>query len=74
MDNLQYQSYLKYTNIIYPENLYLFFESTNLISIIPIVNFLKINQFYEIFIFTDFIESYAKLKFYNLNAHLITNL
>ncbi|CAD8212380.1 unnamed protein product [Paramecium pentaurelia] len=74
LDNLQYQSYLKYTNIIYPENLYIFFETTNLISIIPILDLLKISQFYQIFQYQDFIESYAKLKFYNLNAHLITNL
>ncbi|CAD8182370.1 unnamed protein product [Paramecium octaurelia] len=74
LDNLQYQSYLKYANIIYPENLYLFFEATNLISIIPILDFLKVGQFYQIFFYSDFIESYAKLKFYNLNAHLITNL
>ncbi|CAD8130567.1 unnamed protein product [Paramecium sonneborni] len=74
LDNLQYQSYLKYINIIYPENLYIFFESTNFISIIPILNYLNINQFYSQLLFSDFIESYAKLKFYNLNAHLLNNL
>ncbi|CAK59954.1 unnamed protein product (macronuclear) [Paramecium tetraurelia] len=74
LDNLQYQSYLKYINVIYPENLYLFFEATNLISIVPILDYLQFNGFYQRFLFYEFIESYAKLQFYNLNAHLITNL
>ncbi|CAD8127283.1 unnamed protein product [Paramecium sonneborni] len=74
LDNLQYQSYFKYINIIYPENLYIFFESTTLISILPIFHYFNIDHLYSQFLFQDFIESYAKLKFYNLNAHLITNL
>ncbi|CAD8203431.1 unnamed protein product [Paramecium octaurelia] len=74
LDNLQYQSNLKYINVIYPENLYLFFEATNLISIVPIFDYLQINGFYQRFLYQDFIESYAKLQFYKVNTHLITNL
>ncbi|CAD8190171.1 unnamed protein product [Paramecium pentaurelia] len=74
LDNLQYLAYLKYINIIYPENLYLFFESTNLISINPVLDFFSVGEIFEKYIYQDFIQSYGKLKFYSLNANLITNL
>ncbi|CAD8095110.1 unnamed protein product [Paramecium sonneborni] len=74
LDNLQYISYLKYININYPENLYLFFESTNIISINPILEYFTIRENFEIYLYQDYIQSQYKLKYYSLNAHLITNL
>ncbi|CAD8097680.1 unnamed protein product [Paramecium primaurelia] len=54
------QFLLKYGKIIFILKIYTFFiESTNLISIIPIFEYLQID------------ELFPKLKFYNLNAHFI---
>lgn len=53
LDTLQYLSYLKYINIIYPENLYYFFETTNLISINPILDMFKINEIFDRYIYLD---------------------
>lgn len=51
LDNLQYLSNLKYINIVYPENLYLFFESTNIISVNPILEYLTISENFERYIY-----------------------
>ncbi|CAK81651.1 unnamed protein product, partial (macronuclear) [Paramecium tetraurelia] len=44
LDTLQFYSYLKFINVEYPENLQIYFQSSELISVDPILQFLEVKE------------------------------
>ncbi|CAD8208458.1 unnamed protein product [Paramecium pentaurelia] len=74
LDALQYQSFLRFINIDFPENLFIYFESSEFISIQPLlVKFNLVHLFQQIF-GSEFLESFGKFYFYQINADLLINL
>ncbi|CAD8214325.1 unnamed protein product [Paramecium pentaurelia] len=74
LDALQYQSYLRFININFPENVFIYFESSDLISIQPaLIKFNLVDLFQKIF-GSEFLESFGKFYFYQINADLLINL
>ncbi|CAD8099397.1 unnamed protein product [Paramecium primaurelia] len=71
---LQQQSYLRFINVVFPLNLFIYFESTNIISVQPILDIFNFNQFSSELIEMPFVESYEKLKFYDINADIVKNI
>ncbi|CAD8126709.1 unnamed protein product [Paramecium sonneborni] len=73
IDILQYQQYLKYINVAYPYNVQIYFESSNFISLEPLLNYLKFEDLYQNLIEDNFLESIGKFKEYELNADFLSN-
>ncbi|CAK58875.1 unnamed protein product (macronuclear) [Paramecium tetraurelia] len=71
---LQQQSYLRFINVIFPLNLFIYFESTNIITVQPMLDFFNFNYFSSELVELPFVESYEKLKFYDINADLVNNI
>ncbi|CAD8071026.1 unnamed protein product [Paramecium sonneborni] len=71
---LQQQSYLRFINVVFPLNLYIYFESSSLVTVQPLLEFFNFNTFTSEIVNMPYIESYEKLKFYEINADLIYNL
>ncbi|CAK69779.1 unnamed protein product (macronuclear) [Paramecium tetraurelia] len=74
LDILQFYSYLKFINVEYPENLYIYFQSSELISVDPILQFLGIKDNFEDQLGINIIEGFGKFDQYKTNADLITNI
>ncbi|CAK84032.1 unnamed protein product (macronuclear) [Paramecium tetraurelia] len=74
LDILQYQQYLKYLNVDYPYNVYIYFESSNFITLQPLLNQLNFIEFYQNIVQENFQQSIGKFKEYELNADLLTNI
>ncbi|CAK58908.1 unnamed protein product (macronuclear) [Paramecium tetraurelia] len=74
LEVLQQQSYLRFVNVEFPINLFIYFESSNIITIEPILQFFKVDSLMAPIFNSIYIESYEKLKFYEINADLLTNI
>ncbi|CAD8109497.1 unnamed protein product [Paramecium primaurelia] len=74
LDVLQYQSFLRFINVRYPENLIIYFQSSELITLQPILIKLKINSLFENLFDSHYLEGPGKLQEYQINADLLTNL
>ncbi|CAK58869.1 unnamed protein product (macronuclear) [Paramecium tetraurelia] len=74
LEVLQQQSYLRFINVVFPFNLFIYFEASNIITMKPILQFFKIDSLMAPTFDSIYIESYEKLKFYEINADLQTNI
>ncbi|CAD8051933.1 unnamed protein product [Paramecium primaurelia] len=74
LDTLLFQTYLKFINVKYPQNLQIYFESSDFVSINPILINFKISGFFDETIGVNYIQSYGKLSEYQVNADLFTNI
>ncbi|CAD8189276.1 unnamed protein product [Paramecium pentaurelia] len=74
LEVLQQQSYLRFINVQFPFNLFIYFESSNIITIQPILKFFKVDSIATLTFDSTYIESYEKLKYYEINADLLTNI
>ncbi|CAD8090860.1 unnamed protein product [Paramecium sonneborni] len=76
LSTLQYQSYLKFINLDYPENLYMYFQTSEMLSLSSYLDNLQID--YLLGIITRKPESQIKIDgkfaFYNVDCDLISNL
>ncbi|CAK63414.1 unnamed protein product (macronuclear) [Paramecium tetraurelia] len=70
LDALQQQSYLKFINVLYPQTLIIYFQSSELISmqslLDSIVNFSQKASLLKF----PYLESYEKFQFYQVNADI----
>ncbi|CAD8097619.1 unnamed protein product [Paramecium sonneborni] len=73
-DTLQFQSYLKFVNVQYPQNLKIYFQSSEFVTINPVLTNFKIAGFLDSTIGANYIQSYGKLSEYEVNADLFTNI
>ncbi|CAD8214994.1 unnamed protein product [Paramecium octaurelia] len=73
-DILQYQSYLKFVNVSYPQNLYIYFQSSEIVTVSPILISCKIMEILNNLIPYNFIPSIGKLKEYQMNADFLLNI
>ncbi|CAD8079972.1 unnamed protein product [Paramecium sonneborni] len=74
---LQYQSYFKFINVDYPENLFLYFEAQDMLSVQSYINFLQIDDFLKFI--TGYqnqtqIQLVGKFELYNIEIDLLTNI
>ncbi|CAD8116760.1 unnamed protein product [Paramecium sonneborni] len=74
LDILQYQSYLKYVNVNYPENLQIYFDSSNFLTLSPILNYFKIVQLFNSILGENVLMSIGKFNQYEINADFLTNI
>ncbi|CAD8114329.1 unnamed protein product [Paramecium sonneborni] len=74
LEVLQQQSYLRFINVIFPFNLFIYFESSNIITIKPILQFFRIDSIQTPIYDSIYIKSYEKLEYYEINADLLTNI
>ncbi|CAK83938.1 unnamed protein product (macronuclear) [Paramecium tetraurelia] len=74
LDAMQYQANLKYISSNFPEHVMIYFESSEIVTIIPIFEKLKILELYQVFIGQVYVPAFGKFLFYNINSDLITNL
>ncbi|CAD8091247.1 unnamed protein product [Paramecium primaurelia] len=73
-DTLQFQSYLKFVNVVYPQNLQIYFHSSDIVTVNPILITFKIKDVFHTIIQDNFIESIGKLQEYQINADLLINI
>ncbi|CAD8089306.1 unnamed protein product [Paramecium primaurelia] len=71
---LQQQSYLKFINVVFPLNLFIYFESSNIITMQPLLDFFHFNLLQLEFVQTQFVESKEKFQFYQINADILNNI
>ncbi|CAD8182793.1 unnamed protein product [Paramecium octaurelia] len=70
LDALQQQSYLKFINVLYPQTLIIYFQSSELISMQSLLDSIgDLSQNTSLLSF-PYIESYEKFKFYQVNADI----
>ncbi|CAK76180.1 unnamed protein product (macronuclear) [Paramecium tetraurelia] len=74
LDTLQYQSNLKYINSNYPENVMIYFESSEVVTIVPVLEKLQFLDLFNVVIGQEKIQAFEKFLFYDVNAELISNL
>ncbi|CAD8212977.1 unnamed protein product [Paramecium octaurelia] len=74
LDTLQFQSYLKFINVQFPQNIQIYFESSQFVTISPVLVKLQANDFLEQFIGYEYIDSIGKFFEYQLNADLLVNI
>ncbi|CAD8156097.1 unnamed protein product [Paramecium octaurelia] len=74
LDTLQYQSNLKYINSNYPENIMIYFESSEVVTIIPVLEKLQFIDLFNGVIGQEQLPAFEKFLFYDVNAELISNL
>ncbi|CAD8213792.1 unnamed protein product [Paramecium pentaurelia] len=74
LEILQQQSYLRFINVVFPLNLFIYFESSNLISMQPILDKIKIDKVLTSFMNDQYLQSQGKLLFYELNADILCNI
>ncbi|CAD8205844.1 unnamed protein product [Paramecium pentaurelia] len=72
---VQYQSFLKFINQEYPENLLIYFQASEMISVGPYLQIFNIDQFINPILQKDeFIQLEGKFLYYELEASLFTNV
>ncbi|CAD8207961.1 unnamed protein product [Paramecium octaurelia] len=74
LDTIQYQSNLKFININFPQNLMIYFESSDVVTIIPILVKVGIFGLFQNVIGSQQLEAFGKFQSYNINCDLISNL
>ncbi|CAK78608.1 unnamed protein product (macronuclear) [Paramecium tetraurelia] len=73
LEILQEQSYFKYLNIIYPQNLMIYFEASEIISLRTLYNSFNYQELPSFYKFRYF-ESNEKFGFYQVNANIAENI
>ncbi|CAD8129548.1 unnamed protein product [Paramecium sonneborni] len=73
-DTLQFQSYLRFINIQFPQNIQIYFESSDSVTVTPVLIKLNIFDFFNNLIGNEHLDSIGKLQEYKLNADLLTNI
>ncbi|CAD8120180.1 unnamed protein product [Paramecium sonneborni] len=75
MDQLQYLSYVKYVNILFPPNLDIYFEVFKMITIEPIFQALRIDSFFNLIYQEEYNQPPTDIKFLNddINVHFFAN-
>ncbi|CAD8184643.1 unnamed protein product [Paramecium octaurelia] len=73
-DLLQFQSYLKFVNISYPQNLQIYFQSSEIVTVSPILIYFKITDLLNNLITENFIPSIGKFQEFQTNADLLLNI
>ncbi|CAD8166151.1 unnamed protein product [Paramecium pentaurelia] len=73
-DTLQFQSYLRFINVRFPQNLQIYFVSSDFVTISPVLVKLNIMDFFDQTIGQHHVDSIGKLSEYKLNADLLTNI
>ncbi|CAD8213674.1 unnamed protein product [Paramecium octaurelia] len=72
---LQYQQYLRYLNLEFPQNLLIYFELGDLLQSQTLMDYFCVHDFFQFFqVDSSFKPSYEKFYYYNLNADLIQNI
>ncbi|CAD8101297.1 unnamed protein product [Paramecium primaurelia] len=72
---VQYQSFLKFINQEYPDNLLIYFQASEMISVGPYLQIFNIDQFINPILQKDeFIQLEGKFLYYELEASLFTNV
>ncbi|CAD8077898.1 unnamed protein product [Paramecium sonneborni] len=72
---LQYQSFLRFINVEYPENLFIYYQAQEMLSIDNYLEFLYINEYLEILTGKDqTIKSNGKLQLFNIEVDLLTHI
>ncbi|CAD8215397.1 unnamed protein product [Paramecium octaurelia] len=74
LDTLQFQSYLKFLNVEFPQNLQIYFESSEFVTINPVLVKLQVDDFLQQLIGYEYLESIGKLFEYQLNADFLVNI
>ncbi|CAD8190136.1 unnamed protein product [Paramecium octaurelia] len=70
LDALQQQSYLKFINVLYPQTLIIYFQSTELISMQSLLDSVANLSEKTSLLKSPYIESYEKFQFYQVNADI----
>ncbi|CAK80828.1 unnamed protein product, partial (macronuclear) [Paramecium tetraurelia] len=73
LDTLQYQSYLRYINVAFPENISIYFESSELLSIQPFLITFNLLEVFQSAFDQEILDSFGKFYFYSINADLLIN-
>ncbi|CAK69167.1 unnamed protein product (macronuclear) [Paramecium tetraurelia] len=73
---LQYQSYLRFINIEYPENLFIYFQAQDLLSITSYLQFFQLDDYLDFITRKEqqYVDLKGKFKEYNIEADLFTNI
>ncbi|CAK70439.1 unnamed protein product (macronuclear) [Paramecium tetraurelia] len=72
---LQYQQYLRYLNLKFPQNLLIYFELGDLLQSQTLMDYFCVQDFFQFFeVESNFKTSYEKFYYYNLNVDLIQNI
>ncbi|CAK74180.1 unnamed protein product (macronuclear) [Paramecium tetraurelia] len=72
---LQYQSFLRFINVDYPENLYIYFQAQELLSISSYLHFFQIDDFVnKITRKEKQVDLSEKFQQYNVDADIFTNI
>ncbi|CAD8198419.1 unnamed protein product [Paramecium octaurelia] len=73
---LQYQSFLRYINVEYPENLSIYFQAQDLLSITSYLKFFQIEDLLNLITRKEqkSLDLSGKFKEYNIDADLFTNI
>ncbi|CAD8211300.1 unnamed protein product [Paramecium octaurelia] len=74
LDTLQFQSYLKFINVQFPQNIQIYFESSKFVTVSPVLVKLQVHDFLEQLIGYEQLDSIGKFFEYQLNADLLVNI
>ncbi|CAK68064.1 unnamed protein product (macronuclear) [Paramecium tetraurelia] len=74
LDTLQFQSYLKFINVQFPQNIQIYFESSEFVTVSPTLAKLQIHDFLQQLIGYEQLDSIGKFFEYQLNADLLVNI
>ncbi|CAD8092876.1 unnamed protein product [Paramecium primaurelia] len=75
LDVLQYQSFLKFINVDYPENLAIYFSASEALEISSYLQIMQIDQIFNIITKKEeSSEVDGKFKFYNVDPDFFTNI
>ncbi|CAD8096148.1 unnamed protein product [Paramecium sonneborni] len=73
-DILQFQSYLRFINIEFPQNIQIYFESSDFVTLTPVLVKLNIFDLFNNLFGYEHLDSIGKFQQYQLNADLLTNI
>ncbi|CAD8183516.1 unnamed protein product [Paramecium octaurelia] len=72
---LQYQSFLRFINVDYPENLFIYFQAQELLSISNYIQFFQLDDYLNLITRKEQqIDLNGKFQEYNIEADLFTNI
>ncbi|CAD8108670.1 unnamed protein product [Paramecium sonneborni] len=74
LDALQEQSYLKYINVLYPQTLIIYFQSSQVVSVQSALDTIALYKNEGKLLKYPFLQSYQKFEFYQVNADIAEGL
>ncbi|CAD8108627.1 unnamed protein product [Paramecium sonneborni] len=74
LDILQFQSFLKFLNVPFPQNVEIYFESSNFVTIKPLFNKIQLQYIFDNIFTAYHCDGIGKFKYYNINADLLNNI